>query len=756
MDENTELKAPSEMLRQQKELLKKAKSRTGQKPTHAMRQSRSQLEQEFLAGVMSCSTHKNTSLHDIDEILFMQSLDAQMTVIGEAYPPSIQPISILTPILLSDLKLETHHRGRVLIVKTFCEPIRISSIQNAVEDIQGSVDRLSVHNLPSAFPMDRVLPKGAIVAVKEPYLKATADGGIMVQVDHPSDFVLLDSHDPLVPPQWRTDSKAATAGSQLKEEGNTAFKRSNWQDAGKLYTEALALAGSDTDLRRTILRNRSQVYLNLGHYQSASEDAIAAVATGDDTPHQAKVLNVKSYFRAGRAQYELRNFDLAKEYLDKALSLDPTEKTVKADLARTKQRILEQQKGNYNFTAMAQSATASHRKLDHATFISNTRTGSAGKRGRGLFATKNIEHGSVVMVEKAFCAHFADNLGKEYSVLINTDTDRVYYGTHAECLYEAIDKMRRNPSQASEFFDLFDGGKFEGKQVISLDGTVVLDAFQVQAIAELSGFKCPSIRSSPDNEEPRGGESCGIWLRAAYMNHSCVPNTTGAFIGDMMIVRAARDIKAGEEILTSYLTVTTTFPRRKKKLGFWGFECDCTLCQLEGKLPASLATNREQIVQEAEGFIAANPRTQANLSKPISAAKFAEAKDILRRLESTCDKSMYGTLPRLDFVPLDLWLVQASFSDVQAGLSTMLDIAAITRLLQDLGYRVKVKNSEASIDRTNGLVCEEVVHAAMYSYMAWHLARRPEAAMAFGELAKEVYLAVYGAMDGFKDKFGDL
>lgn len=35
-------------------------------------------------------------------------------------------------------------------------------------------------------------------------------------------------------------------------------------------------------------------------------------------------------------------------------------------------------------------------------------------------------------------------------------------------------------------------------------------------------------------------------------NHSCVPNGDRSFIGDMMIIRATREIKAGEEIRLSY------------------------------------------------------------------------------------------------------------------------------------------------------------------------------------------------------------
>lgn len=42
--------------------------------------------------------------------------------------------------------------------------------------------------------------------------------------------------------------------------------------------------------------------------------------------------------------------------------------------------------------------------------------------------------------------------------------------------------------------------------------------------------------------------SCGIWLKASYTNHSCCSNARRAFIGDMMIVRAAQDLEPNTEI----------------------------------------------------------------------------------------------------------------------------------------------------------------------------------------------------------------
>jgi hypothetical protein len=51
-----------------------------------------------------------------------------------------------------------------------------------------------------------------------------------------------------------------------------------------------------------------------------------------------------------------------------------------------------------------------------------------------------------------------------------------------------------------------------------------------------------------ESKEPTGFGSCDIWTQASYLNHSCVSNVRRAFIGDMMIVRASRDLETDTEL----------------------------------------------------------------------------------------------------------------------------------------------------------------------------------------------------------------
>ena len=72
---------------------------------------------------------------------------------------------------------------------------------------------------------------------------------------------------------------------------------------------------------------------------------------------------------------------------------------------------------------------------------------------------------------------------------------------------------------------------------------------------------------------------CGVYTRAAMINHSCRPNTRPIFHGKQiraMSVVAIDDISAGEEISTSYLEpFYTTLQRRAILKRGKLFECSC-------------------------------------------------------------------------------------------------------------------------------------------------------------------------------------
>jgi len=84
----------------------------------------------------------------------------------------------------------------------------------------------------------------------------------------------------------------------------------------------------------------------------------------------------------------------------------------------------------------------------------------------------------------------------------------------------------------------------------------------------------------------------GLYQLISKINHSCSPNVIWTWIKEdstksIKQVRVIRDIKAGEEIVTSYLMTNEYFPIRKERIKTlrmkWFFTCSCEVCNLQGE-----------------------------------------------------------------------------------------------------------------------------------------------------------------------------
>lgn len=80
--------------------------------------------------------------------------------------------------------------------------------------------------------------------------------------------------------------------------------------------------------------------------------------------------------------------------------------------------------------------------------------------------------------------------------------------------------------------------------------------------------------------EPPG---VGLWAVPSRFNHSCAPSCGWAHLGDVMLVRTARPVGAGEELTVSYVAVdgglAAGVQRYRRLKGGWGFTCGCPLCR---------------------------------------------------------------------------------------------------------------------------------------------------------------------------------
>ena len=136
---------------------------------------------------------------------------------------------------------------------------------------------------------------------------------------------------------------------------------------------------------------------------------------------------------------------------------------------------------------------------------------------------------------------------------------------------------------------------------------LIPSSFLVERIILLNSFGCPlvsreshirSVKGDDDTAKKANEQfhSCGVWSMASYINHSCLSNARRSFIGDMMIVRASRDLPPDTEITFWYKSPMILDPKESPvDLQHWGFKCDCILCQDTRSPNRSVLSNRSKI-----------------------------------------------------------------------------------------------------------------------------------------------------------------
>ena len=170
---------------------------------------------------------------------------------------------------------------------------------------------------------------------------------------------------------------------------------------------------------------------------------------------------------------------------------------------------------------------------------------------------QNIPFGQIILVEKA--AHILFDNDEDFFVAFSYDAASDQAALNGGALWQAtVRELARNPSRQSEMATLFDNG-YHGSSLEGtiVDGQSVIDVFHTHAVM---GQNTHSISTPSADQAGKdygfssyiGDQNAGIWTKWSMANHSCVPNSARAHLGDLVIVRATKDIKKGEEIFTSY------------------------------------------------------------------------------------------------------------------------------------------------------------------------------------------------------------
>lgn len=365
----------------------------------------------------------------------------------------------------------------------------------------------------------------------------------------------------------------------------------------KRYSEALSQPATVNEVE-IIKRNRAIAFLKTKQFDAALLD------TG--FPDFGPNPNEKALFRAAEALYSLGRFTESCEVLKLLCSNFPDNERASQVLDRAQRRVSEQKRGNYDFRLLqAEARKFKPPELDHATYIGPVEVRKTENKGRGLFVTKAVKAGDLLLCEKAFAHAYVagSDVGKaKITLLMNPETKQAFKGGQADLIRMIAQKLHRNLSIAPAFTSLYRGA-YESVSTPAVDGKPIVDTFLVERIMSLNVFGCPlsslnTHRNTRDNKSKdlTAYHSCGIWTQASYMNHSCTSNARRSFIGDMMIVRATQDLEPGTELTFWYQSPGEILEDSKKMLKHWNFVCDCAICRDTKETKPAVIAERKKLL----------------------------------------------------------------------------------------------------------------------------------------------------------------
>ncbi|KAF5630309.1 n-lysine methyltransferase SMYD2 [Fusarium sp. NRRL 52700] len=578
--------------------------------------------------------------------------------IGKQYPPSTAKLADLQPMAIKELRMDTHHRGFFLSLRRVSPVSILQSSSWAVVKGQSSdhVERLEVFLHTSQYG-GNTLEVASELVIKEPYYTLNARGESTIRIDHPSDLIVSTISEN--PESWRDSEQYSgrpdlVSPGEYKRKGNDALlRKKNYVEAYFWYTEGLKLLkrgqGCET-VRKDLHRNRAHVNLQLQRFDEAISDALDSLTSGETK--DLKSLDAKAYNRAGLAAYAQGEFLKARRYFEQQERFQPDDQQPKLHIRRVDARLREETEGAYNMRKIVCSLSKTRGRPDAASYYGPTEIKNSPGAGRGLFATRNIEINEIILCEKAFCAAWSHEAETFTALACDLREDAAIKVFPAGLHKAVVRKLLNNPSQFEKVLRLHGDYDGLGVKLREVDGSPVIDTFQVHDIIQRNAFGL----AQQTEDEDVSNASTGLWIRASYTNHSCIPNAKKDFVGDLIIFRAIRRIAAGEEITHSYDDSSDFEVRKANIRRTWNFECRCQLCLVEGAEIEDIRERRRQAEEKANSFAEAN--------RPYGASKIMvrKAKMLHQKLNETYDEKSYKGLPRRALSVMDEWLRIASTS----------------------------------------------------------------------------------------------
>ncbi|GAB6022796.1 hypothetical protein CHUAL_006894 [Chamberlinius hualienensis] len=489
----------------------------------------------------------------------------------------------LIRVSIADLKLELSALGSYVILRVIEKGYSLTGWHTVVEDHSNEVCGFSVYNYPS----NELFAVGTVVIVKEPYFKIAASGDSFIRCDCPTDIIVLKESHPLY---YLTDEidwihdldefeedlvmkfPVPKSAEGWRDRGNTLYKKLDFVSAREAYLLGLKKCKDKNSTWKFLKLNIAEAFLKLGYHESAIS-ACAEVLL--EFPYEKKAL-----FRTGKAHYNLRQYNDAYNYFEKICKLFPNISEGKTELEKTTIR-LEEQKGNVNIARLVELSKADPlNKLECADYIGPVKIVEIPGKGRGVVLTEDVEKDTLLIVSKAFASVLnpLETVGVE--VLTN---DTVILKCNTVVVAEISEKLMKNPkTYGPQVFDLSTGIHPKKEVQFFCDSNTkqepICDVEILKKICRCNTIaNCMPTPFGTKHNKLISGASLHIFL--SYINHSCIPNIRFLCTNNVILCYSARELKSGEEIEISYVSLNASYKERQEMQRQRGFVCHCERCK---------------------------------------------------------------------------------------------------------------------------------------------------------------------------------
>ncbi|KAF3631706.1 putative transcription factor MYB28-like [Capsicum annuum] len=393
----------------------------------------------------------------------------------------------------------------------------------------------------------------------------------------------------------------------LRSKATELFLRKEWKHSIDVYTELISLYHDKISnphqknlekLKKSLclaLCNRAEARLNLQDFAQALKDCNEASRV-ENTHFKTLVckgkiwlslnryaLALECFKEANLDNHELENSEILNLYLDKCKKFEFLSRTGALDVSDW---VVNKFEG---------------KSPELAEYIGSIEIKKSEISGRGLFATKNVDCGNLLLVTKAVAI--------ERAIVPESSFEGAKEQAQLDMWKSFIDKIMECIKRCKRTRDLMcrlsNGENEDGLEVLDIDmfrpeavdsrfcNTKIDDKEKLLNILDVNSL-VEELVSTKILGKYNDVHGIGLWLLACFINHSCDPNVRRSHIGDHVMIHATRDIKAGEELTFAYFDVFSPFRDREERAKAWGFVCKCKRCNLE----KGVCSNQEMMEME--------------------------------------------------------------------------------------------------------------------------------------------------------------